>query len=69
MSASKRIREVHDLTGLVAHHYVLKYGEQAASILQEAARGFEENDDLHGRNKMLRLRDEVLILAPPLKSE
>lgn len=62
MSAQKKIMEIHDLTGTVARHYAEKYGDQAASVLKEAARVFDDNNDIHGRNKMLRLRDEVLML-------
>ena len=64
MTEANAIREIHDLTGTVARHYVEKYGDQAAPTLEQAARIFEENDDIHGRNKMLRLRDEVLMLLP-----
>lgn len=69
MNGSDVIREVHDLTGTVARHYVKKYGDHAASTLEQAAQVFEENDDIHGRNKMLRLRDEVLMLTPSPTAE
>jgi molybdopterin converting factor small subunit len=62
MRAQDRIVEIHDLTGSVARHYAKKYGDEAVSVLEEAARVFEDNDDIHGRNKMLRLRDEILML-------
>ncbi|USG60603.1 hypothetical protein NBZ79_15665 [Sneathiella marina] len=69
MKEASAIREIHDLTGTVARHYIEKYGDQAVSTLEFAARAFEENDDIHGRNKMLRLRDEVIFLSPSLTAE
>jgi hypothetical protein len=64
MSTPKEILEIHDLTGTVALHYIEKYGDRAAIVLTDAAQVFEENDDIHGRNKMLRLLDEVQMLSP-----
>ena len=55
------LREVHDLTGYVARHYVHKYGREAVPFLEKAAGIFEKQGDLHGRNRLLRLRDEILI--------
>ncbi|WP_340151085.1 hypothetical protein [uncultured Sneathiella sp.] len=57
----REIREIHDLTGRVAAHYMEKYGAKACDILEEAARQCEEKWDLTGRNRLLRLRDEILI--------
>ena len=57
----REIREIHDLTDQVAKHYREKYGPRAAEILEEAARHCEENADIRGRNRLLRLRDEILI--------
>ena len=57
----REIREIHDLTGRVATYYLEKYGERASEILEEAARICEERADVRGRNRLLRLRDEILI--------
>lgn len=48
----------------LARHYQLKYGAQVAKKLDEAARIFEQNGDLHSRNRMLRLKDELPFLPP-----
>ncbi|PHQ69157.1 MAG: hypothetical protein COB93_08785 [Sneathiella sp.] len=61
MTAEMEIREIHDLTSNVAQHYMAKYGEEAVPFLEKAATAFEDNDDIHGRNRLLRLRDEILI--------
>lgn len=61
MMVHKDIREIHELTGEVARRYVEKYGEDALPLLEKSARGFELSGDLHMRNRMLRLRDEILI--------
>lgn len=59
----QEIREIHDLTGKVATHYREKYGDRAEEILEEAARFCEEKGDLHRRNRLLRLRDELLFCS------
>jgi hypothetical protein len=61
MTPDREITEIHDLTGRVAQHYIEKYGDQALPLLEEAAKVFEEKDNIHGRNRLLRLRDEILI--------
>tara|TARA_R110000772_G_scaffold73389_1_gene160553 strand:- start:876 stop:1073 length:198 start_codon:yes stop_codon:yes gene_type:complete len=57
----REVREIHDLTGRVAAHYMEKYGAEACNILEDAARQCEKKSDLRGRNRLLRLRDEILI--------
>ncbi|WP_288901143.1 hypothetical protein [uncultured Sneathiella sp.] len=54
------IREIHDLTSEVAGHYRGKYGDRARVVLEKAARICAENEDWRGRNRLLRLRDELL---------
>ena len=61
VTETRDIREIHDLTSNVAQHYVDKYGPDAVPFLEKAATVFEDNDDIHGRNRLLRLRDEILI--------
>jgi len=61
VTETRDIREIHDLTGNVALHYLDKYGEDAVPFLENAAAVFEDNEDIHGRNRLLRLRDEILI--------
>ncbi len=61
MTVERDIIESHDLTGNVAQHYLDKYGEEAVPVLEQAARVFEDNNDIRGRNRILRLRDEILI--------
>lgn len=61
MTLDRDIKEIHDLTGNVAQHYLDKYGDQAVPVLEQAARVFEDNNDIRGRNRILRLRDEILI--------
>jgi hypothetical protein len=62
MKAEREISEIHDLTGKVAQHYIDKYGNNALQLLEEAAKAFETNEDLSGCNRLLRLRDEILVL-------
>ncbi len=59
----REIREIHDFTGNVAAHYREKYGGRAEEVLEEGARLCEENGDLHRRNRLLRLRDELLFCS------
>jgi hypothetical protein len=61
MTIERNIKEIHDLTGTVAQHYIEKYGEEAVPVLEQAAQVFEDNNDIRGRNRILRLRDEILI--------
>ena len=61
----RKIREIHDLTDRVAAHYIEKHGAKACDVLEEAARQCEEKSDLSGRNRLLRLRDEILISGTP----
>lgn len=57
----REIREIHDLTDRVAAYYRAKYGQRAMTVLEEAAQYCEDNADLYGRNRLLRLRDEILL--------
>ena len=65
----QEIREIHDLTGNVAAHYREKYGDRAKAVLEGAARLCEENGDLHRRNRLLRLRDELLFCGMSSSTE
>lgn len=56
----REIHEIHDLTSEVAAHYREKYGDRAEVVLEGAAHFCEEKGDLHRRNRLLRLRDELL---------
>ncbi|MCR9213121.1 MAG: hypothetical protein NXI13_05345 [Proteobacteria bacterium] len=61
MTIERNFKEIHDLTGNVAQHYIEKYGKEAVPVLEQAAQVFEDNNDIRGRNRILRLRDEILI--------
>ena len=69
MIEGRKVREIHDLTDRVAQHYIDEYGDRALGLMEEAAQKFEEIGNLHERNRMLRLRDEILILQIPDAAE
>jgi len=50
-----------DRTQSLVQYYREKYGEEALKKLEEDAGFCEEKDDLQRRNRLLRVRDELLL--------
>ncbi len=45
----------------LSRYYKEKYGQDAIIKLEQDARFCEQKEDLHRRNRLLRVRDEILL--------
>ncbi len=52
-----------------AQYYLEKFGEKTAIKLKEEAAFWAEEGNLHRRNTLLRLLDEVLMIYPDLQQK
>ena len=50
-----------------AQYYLDKFGEKTAQKLKEDATLWEEEGNLHRRNTILRLLDEILMIYPDME--